>query len=109
MTAPLAPDPVLDEIVRRLVSLFAPERVYLFGSRGRGEGRDDSDYDLMVVVRDSAEPPHRRARAAYLALAGIPAAVDVVVWTAQEFDERRGVVTSLPATVVEHGRLLHAA
>ena len=32
-----------------------PERVRLFGSIARGEGRDDSDVDLFVQVRTSAE------------------------------------------------------
>ena len=30
-------DPVLDEIVRRLIEAYQPERIDLFGSRARGE------------------------------------------------------------------------
>ena len=104
-----APDAVLEEIVRRLVATYRPQRVYLFGSRASGEASTDSDYDVLVVVEASEEPMHRRARAAHAAFEGIPAAVDVLVWTREEFDERLGVVTSLPATVVRYGKLLHAA
>jgi hypothetical protein len=50
----LATDSRLDDIVRRLVDAYRPERVYLFGSRARGEGGPESDYDLLVVVDDSA-------------------------------------------------------
>jgi predicted nucleotidyltransferase len=102
-------DLVLDEIVRRLVATYRPERVYLFGSRARDEAGQHSDYDLLVVVSSSSEAMHRRARAAHVALAGVPAAVDVLVWTSEEFGERLGVVTSLPATVTREGKLLHAA
>ena len=102
-------DDVLQDIVRRLVVAYQPERVYLFGSRARGEASVESDYDLLVVVSASSEPMHRRARLACAALAGVPAAVDVLVWTREEFDARLGVVTSLPATVTREGRLLHAA
>jgi predicted nucleotidyltransferase len=42
----------LDRVVRRLVEQFDPVAVYLFGSHARGDGDEDSDYDLMVVVRD---------------------------------------------------------
>ena len=42
-------EPVLAEIVRRLVEGFHPERVYLFGSRARRDAGPDRDYDLMVV------------------------------------------------------------
>lgn len=51
-------DSVLSEIVRRLVIAYRPERIYLFGSRGRGQTGPDSDYDLLVVVADDA--PMRR-------------------------------------------------
>ena len=35
----------LEEIVDRLVRVLAPERVYLFGSRARGDAKPDSDSD----------------------------------------------------------------
>ena len=35
-------DPLLVEIVRRLVEVYQPERIYLFGSTARGEGGPDS-------------------------------------------------------------------
>jgi len=37
-------DPVLREIVRRLVADRQPEHSYLFGSRARGNTEVDSDY-----------------------------------------------------------------
>ena len=43
-------DPVLGEIVRRLVDDCQPERIYPFGSRARGNAGADSDYDITVVV-----------------------------------------------------------
>jgi len=68
-TVPPSPDAaVLSEIVRRLVVAYAPERIYLFGSVARGEAGPDSDYDLMVIVPDEAEPERRRSRLAYRTL-----------------------------------------
>jgi predicted nucleotidyltransferase len=54
--APTADDPVLAEMVRRLVEVYRPERILLFGSIARGEAGPDSDYDLMVVVPDNTPP-----------------------------------------------------
>ena len=48
--------PALDEVVRRLVAAYEPERVYLFGSWARGDVGPDSDYDILIVVPDSASP-----------------------------------------------------
>ncbi|MCZ7665277.1 MAG: nucleotidyltransferase domain-containing protein [Thermoleophilia bacterium] len=72
-------DPILAEAVRRLVEVYAPNFVYLFGSSARGDRDDDSDYDLLVVVSDSAPEELRRAGRGYEALWGLGASVDVVV------------------------------
>ena len=102
-------DPSLREAVRRLAELFQAERIYLFGSRARGDATPDSDYDLMVVVPDSELPAFRRAQRAYLALKGLGMAKDVVVWTRQEFDQRRHLPASFAATILREGKLLHVA
>ncbi len=102
-------DPVLAEIVRRLITTYRPDRIYLFGSRARNEAGPDSDYDLMVVVPDDTPPALRRGAPAYLALWDLGVAADVLVWTRTAFDERLPLRASLPATVVREGRLLHAA
>ena len=102
-------DPLVAEAVRCLVDALRPEHIYLFGSRGRGDSREDSDYDFMVVVSDSDLPPHRRAQLAHLALRDVRLAADILVWTRQEFDRFLPVVGSLAATILREGRLLYAA
>jgi uncharacterized protein len=101
--------PLLDEIVRRLVQTLRPERIYLFGSRARGEASEESDFDLLVVVSTSELPGHVRDSAALRALKGLNASVDVLVLTREEFERKVKVVCSLPATVLREGKLLHAA
>ncbi len=99
----------LAEIVRRLVEAYHPERIYLFGSQARGEAGADSDYDIMLIVPDSAPLELRQSRRAYEALWGVKTAVDVLVWTRSAFDKRLHLQASLPAAVLCEGRLLHAA
>jgi excisionase family DNA binding protein len=106
---PTERDPVVAEIVRRLVAAYDPERVYLFGSAARGDANPNSDFDFLVVVPDDASPDRLRSRRAYEALWGLGAAVDVLVTRRSAFEARAGVATSLPATVLEEGVLLHAA
>ena len=102
-------DLILAEIVRRLVEVFHPERIYLFGSHARGEAGPDSDYDLLVVVTDSAPPERRSSRLAYEVLWGTGAAADVLIWTREAFKSRLHLQASLPSTVLSEGRLLYAA
>ena len=105
----LSRHPVLTEMVTRLVRAFAPERIYLFGSQARGEATSESDFDLLMVVSESSLPRYRRDQAAFRALIGIGVSKDIVVFTRDEFDRKRKVVCSLPATVEREGVLLYAA
>lgn len=109
VTFPAQSDPILADIVERLVAAFEPDRVYLFGSKARGDDGPNSDYDLMVIVPDDASTDRRRSALAYERLWGTGAAADVVVWTRSRFDRRSRVVCSLPATVVREGKLLYAS
>jgi uncharacterized protein len=95
-------------IVERLAEAYRPERIYLFGSKARGDSGPDSDFDLMVVVPDSAPEERRRSRLAYERLWGTGAAADVLVWTSDRFVSRSHLRASLPGTILREGRLLYA-
>ncbi len=49
-----------------LIRTFFEERnmkivhIFLFGSRGRGDYQDDSDYDILIVIREEILPVERR-------------------------------------------------
>lgn len=102
-------DQELAEIVRRLIVAYRPERIYLFGSKARGDFGTDSDYDLMVVMPDSAPQERRRSRLAYEVLRGTGTAADVLVWSRKAFESRLHLRASLPYTVVSEGTLLYEA
>jgi predicted nucleotidyltransferase len=102
-------DPVLAEIINKLVEAYEPLSIYLFGSKARGEAGPDSDYDLMVIVPDDATPERRRSRLAYERLWDTGRAADVLVWTKEAFVSRSHLKASLPGTILREGRLLYAA
>jgi len=107
----LARDPVLADIVERLARGYDPERVYLFGSAGRGQAGEGSDYDLLLVVADDTPPERRDPRDAHSEyLWGTGKAVDVLIVSRSYFDEAaEHVVASLPATVEREGVLVYGA
>jgi predicted nucleotidyltransferase len=101
--------PLVTEVVRRLVDLYHPERVYLFGSAARGDADQGSDYDFMVIVPNDAPPELRSSPDVFKVLLDIDAPIDVLVWTREEFDKRLHLRVSFPSTVVREGKLLYAA
>ncbi len=108
-TAVLDQDPVLAAIVARLVQEFHPVRIFLFGSRARGDALPDSDYDVMVLISSSHEPRYKLAQHAQRALWGLLNGADVLFLTCDEFDEAATVACSLPSTVLREGKELYAA
>jgi len=106
---PTAEDPVLMELVQRLVEAYHPLSIYLFGSTARGDAGPDSDYDVLLLVPDDAPPEQRDCALAYRALRGLRIAKDILVWTRTEFERRLHLKASLPSTVVREGKLLYAA
>ncbi len=70
------------------MAAIAPSRIYLFGSKARGEAGADSDYDLLLLVENPTEPSYRLAQRAYAARKGILVSVDIVVWDRRTFESR---------------------
>lgn len=101
--------PVLARVVGLLIDAYEPDRIYLFGSKARGDQGPDSDFDLLVVVPDSATEERRRSRLAYERLWDTGTAADVLVCSRERFESRKRLQASLPGTVLREGRLLYAA
>ena len=96
----------LREMIDRIRQAVDPDRVILFGSRARGEGGEQSDYDLLIVAPSPA-PRWRRTAAVYRLLAGVGVPKDIVWWTPQEIDEWRGVRSHFITTALREGRVLY--
>jgi predicted nucleotidyltransferase len=98
---------LLNEVTGRLAAEFQPEQVWLFGSHAWGQPDEGSDLDLLVVVRESAESPVRRAQRAHRCLRGLGIAKDILVKTHAELERFRNVRSSLEAEMLERGRLIY--
>jgi predicted nucleotidyltransferase len=98
----------LDDLVRQIVATVHPLKVILFGSRARGVARFDSDYDIMVVVRNGSNRRHVRQRL-FVALSGNEINYDLLVSTPEDF-ERYGYHPSLVYKyILEEGVDLYVA
>lgn len=73
----------IDAVVDTLVAAARPEKIVLFGSHARGEARDDSDLDLLVIegqVSNRAGEMVRLRRA----LRPLRIPVDVLVYSSED-------------------------
>ncbi len=97
----------LREITQRLVEMFHPEQVILFGSYAWGTPTADSDVDVMVIVPESDLSDYQRAVLGHRSLSGLGISKDVVVRTRAEFDALRDVRASLEYKIARQGRVLY--
>ena len=84
------------------------EDVILFGSRARGDYREDSDIDLLLIHsspkdRELRAQAKHSAKAAAAALYGNPVGVDLLWFSMDEFDLTRRSRNHITAIAVEEG------
>lgn len=99
---------LIEEAGRRLSAAAPDSDVILFGSRGRGESRPDSDLDLLVI-----EPDFNRRGDEYgrlrKELRGLDVAIDLVIYRKREAEQWSKVPGSFLHRVLGEGRVLAGA
>ena len=99
---------IIQEVTRRLVNVYNPLEIYLFGSYAWGKPDEDSDLDLLVIVEDSDEKKQKRAIAGLRALWGLEISKDLLVFTKSEFEQYASDTQTLSRKIKEQGKLIYA-
>ena len=100
---------IIEQIKNRLVEIYQPKSIYLFGSHAWGSPEKDSDIDLFVVVEKSSLSVTERMRIAYSRLWDISIPMDIIVYTEQELNEKKEHPSSLSRKILSKGVVLYEA
>ena len=101
-------DVLLDRVTRRIVDEARPERVILFGSTARGDGDEDSDLDLLVVLKQVGSR-HAEIVKLYEALRDLRVPADILVYSEQEIEEWGHLAGSTMYEALVEGEVLYDA
>lgn len=102
----------LQEVVERLKA-YQPESIMLFGSHARGDARDDSDLDIMVVKQTTKRRAERLDDVLNLIYPGKQlnvwpkGGVDVLVYTPEELRTRDELGDFFIRRILREGRVLY--
>ncbi len=102
--------PSLQSLIASIVNEVHPEQVVLFGSYARGDAREDSDVDLLIIEREPFGPERSRNREAgrlYRRLAGFGIAKDLLLYSRDEVDRYSESENHIVARALKEGRLVY--
>jgi len=91
----------------RLVATLEPRMIWLFGSRARGEAREDSDIDLLVVLPDGRPAAAYTHAAVAEPLVACGLAFDVVPCRWSSFEKHAATGAGIVGRALREGRLLY--
>jgi uncharacterized protein len=98
---------IIEEVKNRLIKVYDPLSIYLFGSYAWGVPTEDSDLDLLIVVDKSEEKSHKRGKPGFEALWGLCIAKDLLVYTKGELEKQATDPASLAHKVLKDGKVLY--
>jgi predicted nucleotidyltransferase len=99
---------LLKKLVSIIVPLVHPKRIILFGSAARGEMKDHSDLDVLVVVRNGTKR-NRACDRIHLSLWGFGFPKDIVVVTEGDVALHAGNPYTFIHSALKDGKELYRA
>jgi len=97
----------IERYAERVAREFQPERIILFGSHAFGLAREDSDVDLLVVMRHRGKSWDQAAEIRSRVRPTFP--LDLLVRTPEKLEERIELGDPLFVEITTTGRVLHEA
>lgn len=96
----------INEIGRRIVRNFKPEKIILFGSYANGTPTEESDLDLLII-KDSDFPSRLQNRKVRKILSDLRVPVDVIVRTPEEFRTYKDIVGTIIYPANKFGKVIY--
>lgn len=103
-------DVLIAEMVKAIVDEVDPEKVVLFGSRGRRAATERSDVDLLVIQAEPFGPGrsrHSELVKLYDALSAFVVPADVLVYSLADVEHWRDSLNHVLARALREGRTVY--
>ena len=95
-----------EEMARRLVRQFHPDKIILFGSHARGTAGPDSDIDLLIVMAVKGSKRSKTVEM-YRLLGGMGMSKDIIVVTPEEIKRYKKIPGTIVYQALNEGKLLY--
>jgi len=99
-------DQKLTDIIFKISSYLRPVRIYLFGSRAKGDNRSYSDYDLLIIY-DGLLSKRDAELEIYRLFDRFDFSMDLFFLTSAEFEWMKRIANTLAREVNENGVIVY--
>lgn len=96
----------INEVKKRIVENFKPQKIILFGSYANGIPSEDSDLDLLIV-KDSKFPTYIQNRKVRKIISNLKISVDVIVKTTEEFETYKDIIGTIIYPANKFGKVIY--
>ena len=97
---------ILDQVIAQIVDVAHPEKIILFGSFARGDAREDSDIDLLVIEREVTARRKESAKIRH-ALRPLRVPVDVLVFSIDEVKRYGDIMGTVLYPALREGKVVY--
>lgn len=98
---------ILREVKKRLIDLYSPIEIYLFGSYAWGTPNNESDLDLAVIIENYYKDRHQIMVDGHAALVDIDIPKDILVYSKEEFDLFSNDITRFCYKIKHDGKKIY--
>jgi predicted nucleotidyltransferase len=99
-------DSVLSRIIDVIVGSLDPDAIILFGSRARGNAREDSDFDICILKKNISDQ-RKIARSLYRALYSVGVPVELIVETPDSFNKFKDNPHLIYREIARYGKVVY--
>ncbi len=101
-------EPLISEIVRRILSVAQPDKIILFGSAATSNMTRDSDIDLLIVEPTAGDQRQESVRLRRQ-LSGLGYPFDVIVISTEWFEDSKNVIGGIAYPANKYGKVIYEA
>ena len=100
--------PIFEQIVAFITSKISPERIVLFGSYARGENTENSDVDILIIVKN-LKNERKITGQLYKALLdeNISTPIDFIAIDYDKYNTLKNRVGFIYKTIEQEGQILY--
>ena len=95
----------IKEIIQESLKGYTIDKIILFGSRARGDNEEDSDYDVLVILKEDLEREKLNNLASLIrkSLAELLIPIDILVRSARYVDYMKNKIGNVISYATEEG------